>query len=135
MVPKEIDGALLNQNAVRLELGNDNELTKPYFFYALRSGVFRNYLNMHSHGTANQDSLKLEDILMYTVCIPPKPEQNLITEYLDKKISVIDKISEKQKGTLVCLKEYRTTLISEVVTGKIDVREEVINNGTTRATH
>lgn len=54
--------------------------------------------------------------------IPPKNEQNQIIEYLDEQTQKIDSIIEKETQRIELLKEYRTTLISDAVTGKIDVR-------------
>jgi type I restriction-modification system DNA methylase subunit len=49
------------------------------------------------------------------------PTKQAVLDYLPK----IEKLSEKFKKQIELFKEYRTTLISEVVTGKIDVRDEV----------
>ena len=58
---------------------------------------------------------------------PNLEEQIEIVEYLDLKNNEIDTLIEKIGKEVHLLKEYKTTLISEVVTGKIDVREEVLN--------
>ena len=55
---------------------------------------------------------------------PPKSEQELIVKYLDEKIAEIDKTIEFEQQKITLLKEYRQTLISDVVTGKIRVCEE-----------
>ena len=57
---------------------------------------------------------------------PPLPEQNQISEYIDKQTQKIDTTIKKETKRIKFLKEYRKSLISEVVTGKIDVRDEVI---------
>jgi len=58
-------------------------------------------------------------------CIPPIPEQKQIVDYLDSQTQRIDTLIEKENNRIELLKEYRQSLISDVVTGKIDVREEV----------
>ena len=45
-------------------------------------------------------------------------EQQQIVEYLDQKTSLIDKIISYENKRLLFLKEYKKSLISEVVTGK-----------------
>lgn len=57
-----------------------------------------------------------------TVLLPPIAEQQQIAEYLDKKTAEIDSTINKFKVQIDKLKEYRQALITEVVTGKIDVR-------------
>jgi len=54
---------------------------------------------------------------------PPDTEQIQIVEYLDEKTQKIDSTIEKETQRIELLKEYRQSLISEVVTGKIDVRD------------
>lgn len=54
--------------------------------------------------------------------IPKYDEQKDIAEYLDKKTSELDRHCKKVVEILDKLKEYRSTLIAQVVTGKIDVR-------------
>jgi type I restriction enzyme, S subunit len=50
-------------------------------------------------------------------------EQEMIAEYLDKKTTEIDRQKAKVKEAIELLKEYRTALITNAVTGKIDVRQ------------
>ena len=44
--------------------------------------------------------------------------------YLDVEGTRIDTLIEKVKKSTILLREYRTSLISTAVTGKIDVRKE-----------
>jgi type I restriction enzyme S subunit len=56
--------------------------------------------------------------------LPPLSEQEQIVTYLDEKTSEIDKTIELEKKKIELLKEYRQSLISNVVTGKIKVVSE-----------
>jgi type I restriction enzyme S subunit len=60
-----------------------------------------------------------------TVLVPytEKKEQTQIVEYLDEQTQNIDSTIEKETQRIELLKEYRQSIISEVVTGKIDVRD------------
>lgn len=60
------------------------------------------------------------------VCQPPLSEQKEIANYLDNENSKIYKATNKIIVHTDLLEEYKTSLIHNVVTGKIDVREEVI---------
>ncbi len=55
--------------------------------------------------------------------IPPIKERTLITEYIDEQTQKIDSNIKKETQRIELLKEYRQSLISEVVTGKVDVRD------------
>jgi type I restriction enzyme S subunit len=71
-------------------------------------------------------NLAQEAFLYISIPFPKKDEQAAITEHIETECSRLEIIIEKFKKQIDLLKEYRTTLISEVVTGKIDVRDEVV---------
>ena len=56
------------------------------------------------------------------MAIPPESEQQAIAVYLDEKTTEIDDLISGIQGSIAQLKSYRQSLISEAVTGKIDVR-------------
>jgi type I restriction enzyme, S subunit len=58
---------------------------------------------------------------------PPLPEQQQIVTYLDQKTQEIDQSIQTEEKKIEHLKEYRQSLISNVVTGKIDVRDTVLS--------
>ena len=55
--------------------------------------------------------------------VPPLPEQNAIVAHLDKAMAEIDSAIARVRRQVELLHEYRTRLIADVVTGKLDVRE------------
>jgi type I restriction enzyme S subunit len=55
--------------------------------------------------------------------IPPRVEQNQIVNWLNTTTTKIDLAITKTEKEIELIQEYRTTLISDAVTGKIDVRE------------
>ena len=57
------------------------------------------------------------------VPVPPESEQNTIVQWIEGAIGDIDAAIAGIWREIHLLQEYRTTLISEVVTGKVDVRE------------
>lgn len=59
--------------------------------------------------------------------IPPPPEQTAIVAHLDKLTSDIDVAIAHTRREIELLEEYRTRLIADVVTGKLDAREAVAN--------
>ena len=56
-------------------------------------------------------------------CLPPLAEQATIVAYLDNLTSDIDAAIARTRREIELLEEYRTRLIADVVTGKLDVRE------------
>ena len=57
------------------------------------------------------------------LALPPVAEQSAIAEYLDKATANIDTATARARRQIELLQEYRTRLIADVVTGKLDVRE------------
>ena len=55
--------------------------------------------------------------------LPSLEEQNQIVTYLNQETSKIDTAIDKHKQLIEKLKEYRSSIISHAVTGKIDVRD------------
>jgi type I restriction enzyme, S subunit len=55
--------------------------------------------------------------------IPPKEEQSEIVDYINDNVSKIHLAIEKANKEIDLIQEYRTRLISDVVIGKVDVRD------------
>jgi type I restriction enzyme S subunit len=103
----------------------DFELCDFNYVYYLLYGQ-KEELQSLGHGSTFTElsSQKLKDL---KIPFPPISEQKHIAKHLDQKSKVVDGLIEKHKKSIELLKEYRTALISEVVTGKIDVREEGVS--------
>ena len=66
-------------------------------------------------------ALYKDDLKSVEVALPPIHEQEQIVEYLDKQASIIESTITTEEKRIELLKEYRQSLISEVVTGKVNV--------------
>ena len=53
-----------------------------------------------------------------------KTEQEFITKYIESEITKANNTISQIQHQITLLKEYRTALISEAVTGKIDLRNQ-----------
>jgi type I restriction enzyme S subunit len=62
-------------------------------------------------------------IMNVFVPVPPLSEQHAIASYLDAETSKIDARIAKRRRQIALLQEYKQALITDAVTGKIDVRE------------
>ena len=98
-----------------------NILTSEFIFYLL--GVYKDELERLSSGSIQQ-YLSRDNFKSLKVLYPPLQEQQQIVEYLDEQTQKIDSTLEKETQRIDLLKEYRQSLISEVVTGKVDIRDE-----------
>ncbi len=81
IIPKGIDGSLLNQNSVRLRA---KEGCKQLFLnYALRNKSFSKYIVGTAQGSANQASITLENIRNYEFFLPEVEVQEKIISILN----------------------------------------------------
>ena len=99
------------------------DINSKFVYYIL--SVNEKELNKLGRGTTFME-LSSYDLGTFKIPIASSSEQNDIVSFLDKEISKINKTSSKIKENITLLKEYKTSLIHHVVTGKIDVRDEEI---------
>lgn len=69
-------------------------------------------------------SLSVQKYKNQKICIPSLEEQTAIADYLDQETAKIDRLCETVNQTIGRLKEYRTVLITQAVTGKVKVTDE-----------
>jgi type I restriction enzyme, S subunit len=72
-----------------------------------------------------RDGLSLDLIKHILIPLPPIAQQQAIADYLDKQTARIDQLYQRVEEAIECLQERRIALITEAVTGQIDVRSEV----------
>ena len=111
-------------------IGGEQILLKPntkfifdkyLYFYSI---VFSNELRRYATGL-KVFRFNIDDLKNLFISLPSLQEQKQIAQYLDEKTTQIDTLITKATKAIELLKERRTALISAVVTGKIDVREEI----------
>lgn len=96
----------------------------PQFLYRLTTDfAFRRLGTDAMTGAAGQQRVPSSFIANYPCPIPSLPEQTAIVAYLDKVNSDISDAVFRARRQIDFLREYRTRLIADVVTGKLDVRE------------
>ena len=99
-----------------------NALQGKYLFRTLQSQPVATQLHIEATGVT-RFGLYQQAIKSVQIPLPPLSEQRAIAEYLDRETKKIDAAIEKTKKSIELWEELRTTLIADVVTGKLDVRE------------
>ena len=95
---------------------NSSEIYLEYLLKVLK------VLNLNSLSTSTaQPLITGETIKTRKFCLPTLREQKEIINFLDKKILQYESIISKNKVLIKKLKEAKQSLISEAVTGKIDI--------------
>ncbi len=107
----------------------DTENCDPnYYLYVFQLGYKRKIFYGLGKGAANKGRWRMPamNFKNYDIPVPPIEEQKKIVDKIRKYEDKIDFAIQKVNEQIALLQEYRTRLISDVVTGQIDVRDEVI---------
>ena len=100
----------------RLELSVD-------YFALLLTGIQRELLELveiAGHGTC---CLRTDSWAAFCLPIPPLEEQIAIRKFLSTELATSNTAISRLEREIELLREYRTRLVADVVTGKLDVRE------------
>jgi type I restriction enzyme, S subunit len=103
-----------------------NGLLSKFLYYISISNIFQCGIDLVLGHGSTFPFLGLSNMGDFEIVFPVTIEQQQIVEYLDKETTKIDSTIEKETQRINLLKEYRQSLISNVVTGKVDVRDEVV---------
>lgn len=99
------------------------EKIKTEFLYLiLRNKELRDICKRFMTGTAGQQRISSDFLSNYPIAVPSICEQEEIIEHLKLEDKKINTLIQKQTSLIEKLKEYRASIISHAVTGKIDVR-------------
>lgn len=94
-------------------------LTGKFFFWFIKHHFI--FVTEDQNSKSTVDSLRRPLIDEFPFVTPPISEQHQIVSYLDEQTQLIDKTVSIEEKRIELLKEYRQSLISEVVTGKLKV--------------
>ncbi len=98
-----------------------------FLYYILNSSLFKFQSGRFLTSTINQ--LTTQTLGGFEIALPPCKEQKEIVNYLKHETSAIDEQYQKVQEVVDRLIEYRSALITQAVTGKIDVRNIEISEG------
>lgn len=99
---------------------NKEQLHSKYLLYWTQSVQYENW-KMSIYSIATIQNIGAEKYSQLPLVMPSIETQSKIVIYLDQKTAEIDSLIEKKKQVVEKLQEYRKSLISECVTGKIKV--------------
>ncbi|EGR2849353.1 TPA: restriction endonuclease subunit S [Vibrio cholerae] len=106
-----------------------NQKLHPEFaMYILHSGLISQQLELAMVGSTFK-RINVDNIRNFLLAIPPYQEQKAITEELERLTSKYDSLISNAESAIDLMKERKTALISAAVTGKIDVRHFVAEQG------
>ncbi len=110
--------AYLNQHIFKV---TDYSLDRSYFYYVLRAVTA--HVEEQAHGIIGLVHITKPELGAISIPVPPEDEQNQIGLHLDEVLCSMNQLADRARREIDLIREYRTRLISDVVTGKVDVRE------------
>ena len=121
-----IENAVFSGFVIRVRPISNTILTGYSKFY-FRNELLRNYfvkeMNIVTRASLSQGVLR-----SLPVMLPSLEEQQAIVTYLEEKTALIEKAIAVIEKEIELVSEYKTSLISSVVTGRVDVRDVVVPN-------
>jgi type I restriction enzyme S subunit len=89
-----------------------------YFYLTTQTAHLKAWVDLGA-----QPNLNTQIIGAWPVLLPPPDEQRRIVDHVHRNTPMVDQAIDEAAQALGLLREYRTSLIADVVTGKLDVRE------------
>jgi type I restriction enzyme S subunit len=119
IVPEYLIRANLTQGTAKLSVKEG--ISNEFVFWALQSQPSLEELWNQSKGATFKE-ITLEVLRKHWIVLPPYEEQLIIADYINEQTQMVDISKKLIQEKIVLLEEYRTSLISAAVTGKIDLR-------------
>ena len=117
----DFDG-YLNQHIFKLD---DYSLDRRYFSYLLRAVT--HHVEEQTHGIIGLMHITKPELGRVLVPVAPPREQCKIVQTVDESIARVQTSIDRAHREIELLREYQTRLTTDVVTGKLDVREAAAN--------
>ena len=112
----------INQHIALTRLRKNSRLLPSWIAYSVFSDYGQSQLSTKSYG-GTKIQLSLDDVKEIFIAYPPISEQSTILSFLSRETAKIDALVKETRDAIELLKEHRAALITNAVTGKINVEE------------
>ena len=119
LVRDDIGEATINPSLVLI---NNLKIGDVFLYYYLVSNSCLTYIQLLNTATA-VPMISQNQIENLFVPVPSVVEQHAISAFLDKKTNELDTTISELQSQIEDLKAYKSSVISEAVTGKVDLRD------------
>ena len=120
-IVEDVPEGIIIQNSVHRVRARKASSNK-FLLYILKTSVDLGWLEVLNNKATIPHFTK-EKFETFPIALPPIWEQEAIIEHLNKSKQSIDEATDRARRQIELMQEYRTRLIADVVTGKLDVRE------------
>jgi type I restriction enzyme S subunit len=98
-------------------------LASPEFIHLALTAAYRQLRALSDDSGSTKGAITCEDLKHFKLPMPPRAEQDELLRSIQIKTREVDAASTRLEREIDLLREYRTRLVADVVTGKLDVRE------------
>ena len=98
-------------------------VVSPEFLHLAFVAAYQSLRTLSDDSGSTKGALTCEDLKRFKVVLPPLLEQTVLVEYMRAETQTLNSAISRLKREVELLREYRTRLVADVVTGKLDVRE------------
>jgi type I restriction enzyme S subunit len=96
-----------------------------FLIYAMSNQQYLDWIGSLCRGST-RDRVSRGMLGAFSLPVPPLSEQVKIRDNLNEKLSIMNDIIKVIRNDLSLIYEYRNSLISDIITGKVDIRSEKI---------
>jgi type I restriction enzyme S subunit len=93
--------------------------------FAIRANYFIGKVVSESNGVS-YPAINSTELITFKIAVPLIDEQKQIVQFIDRESKIINTTISIIEKEIALVEEYKTTLIAEAVTGKIDVRDFIV---------
>ncbi|QJR36522.1 restriction endonuclease subunit S [Gemmatimonas groenlandica] len=101
---------------------NTSELNASFLLHSIYGPLVRRYIDIEANGST-VGHLRLGQVTGLPLLWCPLEEQERIVNYIESQSQPLEYATSRLEREIDLLREYRTRLVADVVTGKLDVRE------------
>jgi len=120
LVVEDLNGVLCGYHLALIR-PDESHITGEYLFRAFSAPTIGRQFNVAANGVTRY-GLSKHAIKTASFVVPPVPEQMAICQWIAKQLQPLSDAVDRAKREIELIQEYRTRLIADVVTGKVDVR-------------
>lgn len=113
--------ATINQHIAYIT-SRPSVVTSNYLYLVLKA-AYQTLRALSEDAGSTKGALTCEDLKRFKIAVPPLSEQESLVEHITNETCALSTVVSRTEREIDLLREYRTRLVSDVVTGKLDVRE------------
>lgn len=99
-----------------------HRISSDFLYFVTRMPKFRELGELNMKGSAGQKRVPSDFVKNFEFGLPPIEDQEEIVVHLRQALVGFDKTDAKIRAEIDLIREYRTRLVADVVTGQLDVR-------------